>query len=82
MLNVKVKYFALYQELKSKKEEEIVLSEPIDIKTLFFKLMEEVPLKEQYFMATLCACNYRYVSAETIIQSGDEIAFIPPIAGG
>ena len=82
MFSIKIKYFAIYEELKNKNEEEVTLSKPIDIKELFFKLMDEVPLKEQYFKATLFARNRHYVSADAIVKSGDEIAFIPPVSGG
>ena len=30
----------------------------------------------------LFAANHQYVSRDYIIQEGDEIAFIPPVAGG
>lgn len=81
-LRIKVKYFALYEELKNKKEEEYKFSEPTTIKTVFFKLMDDIPLKEHYFKATLFALNQQYVSSDTVIKDGDEVAFIPPVAGG
>jgi molybdopterin converting factor small subunit len=30
----------------------------------------------------VCAVNHRYVSPETVLHEGDEVAFIPPVGGG
>ncbi len=81
-VKVKIKYFAIYEELRAKSEETIILEHPISLRELFFKVMEATPLKEQYFKATLFAVNQSYVPLDTVIQDGDEVAFIPPVSGG
>ena len=32
--------------------------------------------------APLVAVNYKYARADTVVSNGDEVAIIPPVAGG
>ena len=40
------------------------------------------PGAEQLPPAPLVAVNQRYATAHTIVRTGDEVAIIPPVAGG
>ena len=81
-MKIKIRYFALYEELKNKSEENLTLKNPVNLKSIFLKAMADFPLKEHYLKATLFAINQQYADPNTVPQDGDEIVFIPPIAGG
>jgi molybdopterin converting factor subunit 1 len=81
-MNISVKYFAFYESYKGKNSESITVTSSETVGSLFERLMKSHPLKERLFSSTLFAVNQSYVKSDTVLKEGDEVAFIPPVAGG
>lgn len=81
---VKVKFFAVLKSLVGKEEVSIDLEEGMTLGQLLAKLkMDLPPLAEVLDKGgVLISVNQEVVDKEAPIQDGDEIAFLPPFAGG
>ena len=79
---VKVLYFAQARELTGTREEELVLSHPIDVNRLFSELMSTHPRLESIKGILSVLVNGRRVSGNVELKDGDRIALVPPVAGG
>ena len=81
-MKIKLKYFAVYQEILGHESHMMDVEEGMTVHHIFDQVMKDSALKEWYFKSTLFAVNLNFVSSDYLIQAGDEIAFIPPMAGG
>ena len=75
-----VKYYALLREQAGCEEENLATSSETVLQ-LFYELKEthEFSLTIEQLRV---AVNGGFVSWENVITSGDEVVFIPPVAGG
>lgn len=78
---VKVKYFAILREMAGKREEEVALETGDNGQALYYRLANKYhfPLK---LSDVRLAVNETFVAIDTRLNAGDEVAFIPPVAGG
>ena len=81
-ITVKVKLFAIYQEVYQ--EEEIELTLPINsqVKDLVKIIIDNKPRLSNWQATTKLAVNLEFVSPNFILHDGDEVALIPPVSGG
>lgn len=80
MFQVKVNYFALFRE-QAGLSEEVISLEGGSALQLFRRVTEKYQfslIPEQVRVAV----NDAFVSWETVLKDGDEVVFIPPVAGG
>ena len=75
-MKVTVLYFASLREERQCTGEAIALSGPMKVYELFEHIFSRPPTGLRF------AINQCYVSEDTQIEHGDEIAFIPPLGGG
>jgi len=75
---ITVKFFAQLREQLGKNSLSIPFESSITIETLWAQVSPNVLMPSN----TLCAINLEYVSKETEIKDGDEVAFFPPVTGG
>ena len=80
-LTVQVLLFASYAELLGGDTLELVLDQPATVADAVEKL-RALPGGEQLPPRPLCAINLSQVSPDTQLSSGDELAVLPPLAGG
>jgi len=52
------------------------------VRELWATLSREVPLFARFPSPPPAAVNREYVPPETVLRDGDEVAFLPPVAGG
>lgn len=78
-MQVTVRYFAALREQKGSDEETVGVTTATDVASLFATLFQGSPLAG---LPVLFAVNQAYVSADTLLRDGDEVAFIPPLGGG
>lgn len=81
-MKVIIKYFAIYEEILGKKEETAQVGDQMTVEELFKEILKDHPLCHEYLRSTLFAVNQKYTSKDCKLKEGDQIAFIPPVAGG
>ena len=78
---VKSLFFAVYRDLIGDDELEFELPEGATVAELL-SLVRSRAGNGMLPNSLVVAVNHEYASAETELHDGDEIAFIPPVAGG
>jgi len=81
-MKVTLKYFSIYEEILGKKEETTEVGGQMTVEELFKEILKDHSLCHEYLRSTLFAVNQKYVPRDFKLKGGDEVAFIPPVAGG
>ena len=76
-MQITIKYFASLREQQGKTEEQISLASAVPVA----KIWQNIEGAETS-TPILFAINKQYVTPETLVKEGDEVAFLPPITGG
>lgn len=79
---VKVLYFASFRESIGRDAETRDLPEGARLGELWAALGREVPQFAAFGSMPAAAVNREYAPSETILSEGDEVTFLPPVAGG
>ncbi|MCD6334569.1 MAG: molybdopterin converting factor subunit 1 [Candidatus Latescibacteria bacterium] len=77
-----VKFFALSRQATGTRYLEIRLPEDATAALLMEILGERFPKLRSLSPTLKLAVNWEYADPETILRDGDEVAVIPPVAGG
>ena len=80
-LNVRVLLFAMYAEHLGLDSVELSLDPPATVGSAL-ELLRALPGGERLPPRPLCALNLVHVRADAPLSSGDELALLPPLAGG
>jgi molybdopterin converting factor subunit 1 len=81
-MRVKLRLFGGPRELVGRSELDLDVEAGSTAGQLVAGLVEEYPVLHSYAPVIKIAVNRRYADPETELREGDEIAFIPPVAGG
>ena len=81
-MRVRLLYFASFREAVGADEETRQLDEGTTVAGLWNALREGVPHFARFGAMPAVAVNCEYVSGARTLSEGDEVAFLPPIAGG
>ena len=81
-MRVSILHFASFREAVGKDEETRDLKDGTRVRELWASLSREVPLFGRFPAPPPAAVNREYVPADTVLRDGDEVAFLPPVAGG
>jgi molybdopterin converting factor subunit 1 len=81
-MRVRVLYFASFREAMGRDEELREISDRAPVSELWRVLSGEVPLFARFPVMPPVAVNRLYADAGAVLQEGDEVAFLPPVAGG
>ena len=76
MISITILYFAHLRETRGVSEETMRLEQSVSVGVLFNQIFNMSPVGIRF------AIDAEYVSADTLISDGDEIAFLPPMGGG
>ena len=80
---IRMRYFAALREITGLNEETLTITEEkttvADMRAL---LLKRYPALERPLARAVGAINHQYATPETVLQDGDELVFIPPVAGG
>ncbi|AFZ48562.1 thiamine S protein [Cyanobacterium stanieri PCC 7202] len=82
LMTVKVKLFAIYQEIYQTSELSLDIPENTRVGDILQKMISEKSELQPWQSITRFAVNLQFVSPDYILEQGDEIAFIPPVSGG
>ena len=78
-MQVSVKYFASLREVIGEANSVVNIEENVSVSDLWQSILNE---KGVEFDNVMMAVNMEYVKPEHELQSGDEVAFFPPVTGG
>ena len=79
---VRVRFFARYAELVGRSETTVSLPLPATVQDVVRRVREDLPGGHALPERPLTAVNLRQVKLDARVQDGDEVALLPPIAGG
>ena len=81
-MKVRLIHFASFRDAAGKDEEVRELPDGAKVSELWAELAGEVPLFSRLTSPPPAAVNREYASRDTVLRDGDEVAFLPPVAGG
>ena len=81
-MKVRLLLFAVLRDITGKSEAELSLRDGATAADVWQSLRQEYPKLANYNHPPLVAVNESYAKADTLLREGDELAFIPPVAGG
>jgi molybdopterin synthase catalytic subunit len=81
-MRIHLLYFASFRDAAGRGEEARDLPDGTRVDDLWLALAREVPRFAAFPSMPPAAVNREYVGGETVLREGDEVAFLPPVAGG
>lgn len=81
-MKVRLLFFAVLRDIAGTDVRELVLSDGTTARDVWQSLRAEFAKLADYAQPPMIAVNESYAEPETILRDGDELAFIPPVAGG
>jgi len=75
-------YFASFRDFAGKPDEVRELPAGARVGDLWAALSREIPKLAALASMPPAAVNEGYAGADTVLSEGDEVAFLPPVAGG
>lgn len=81
-ITIVVKLFAAYQEAYGVSELTLELPAGATVVQVRDRLLTEHPKLTQWRDLTRFGVNLQFVESDTVLRSGDEVVFIPPVSGG
>ncbi len=82
MARIRIRFFARYAELVGRQEAEISLPGPVTVGDVVRYVRDELPGARELPERPLAAVNLRHVKLDAPVRDGDEVALLPPVAGG
>ena len=79
---VRIRFFARYAELAGRSEGTLSVPLPATVSDVIRRIREEWPGTSALPAQPLAALNLRHVRLDAPVADGDELAFLPPLAGG
>ncbi len=81
-MTIRLLYFASFREASGTDEETRSVAEGTTVGALWEELRASAPHFANFRSMPAAAVNCEYVSAGRTLAENDEIAFLPPVAGG
>lgn len=81
-MQVKLLYFAVLRDIIGKRESEVTLAEGTRARDVWQLLRSGHTGLARYEQPPMVAINETWASPDDALHDGDELAFIPPVAGG
>ena len=81
-MKVRLLYFAVLRDIIGESASEVTLPDGTRPRDVWARLRATHPRLADYEQPPLTAVNESYVSPDEPLSDGDELVFIPPVAGG
>ncbi len=81
-MKVRLLFFAVLRDIAGTDARELSLPEGATASDVWKSLRDGYSQLAAYTQPPLIAVNESYAAPETVLRDGDELAFIPPVAGG
>jgi molybdopterin converting factor subunit 1 len=79
---VKVLFFGRLKDVVGHAEDSLDFAEASTIEQLFAFFSARVPELAKYRSSVVASRNQEFAAWDTLLHSGDEVAFLPPVSGG
>jgi molybdopterin converting factor subunit 1 len=81
-MKVRLLNFAMLRDIVGNSEVELSLADGTRAADVWQSMRRDYRALAAYEQPPLVAINETYATPDTILRDGDELAFIPPVAGG
>ncbi|HKD52020.1 MAG TPA: MoaD/ThiS family protein [Candidatus Acidoferrum sp.] len=81
-VRVKVLFFGRLKDVVRQSEESLYLSDASTIEQLFALYAGRIPELAKYRSSVVASRNQEFAAWDTLLRTGDEVAFLPPVSGG
>ena len=81
-VRVKVLFFGRLKDIVGHSEESLDLADASTIEELFARYSTRLPELAKYRSSVVASRNQEFAAWDTVVYSGDEVAFLPPVSGG
>lgn len=81
-MTVRLLFFAVLRDIAGQDERVLELPEGTTASQVWQSLRREFATLADYTQPPMIAVNESYAEPEVALRDGDELAFIPPVAGG
>lgn len=82
MMTIRLLFFAVLRDIAGRGEEVIEVADGTRAGDVWQRLRNEYGQLRDYTQPPMIAVNESYVRPDELLHDGDELAFIPPVAGG
>ena len=81
-MRVRLLFFAVLREIAGTGERDVSLDEGATARDVWESLRRSYARLADYTQPPMVAINESYADPDAVLRDGDELAFIPPVAGG
>ncbi len=81
-MKVRLLFFAVLRDIAGTDARELALSEGTTARDVWQALRGQYAKLSDYTQPPMIAINETYAAPDSVLRDGDELAFIPPVAGG
>ncbi|HEX7151487.1 MAG TPA: molybdopterin converting factor subunit 1 [Thermoanaerobaculia bacterium] len=81
-MKVRLLLFAVLRDIAGTNELPLDLPAGTTARDVWTQLRAQHAQLAEYALPPMTAVNESYAAPDTVLQEGDELAFIPPVAGG
>ena len=81
-VRVKVLFFGRLKDIIGQSEESLDVNDASTIEQLFAVYSQRIPEMAKYRSSVVASRNQEFAAWDTLLHSGDEVAFLPPVSGG
>ena len=81
-VRVKVLFFGRLKDIVGQSGDSLELADASTIEELFALYSTRIPELAKYRSSVVASRNQEFVAWDTVLHSGDEVAFLPPVSGG
>ncbi len=81
-MKVRLLYFAVLRDITGQSEADLEVPEGSRPREVWQRLRASYAKLADYEQPPMTAINETYASPDAVLHDGDELAFIPPVAGG
>lgn len=81
-MRVRVLFFGMLKDLAGRSSDEIELRDPASVRDVLAHYESRIPGLKNSLGSLALAVNQQYAGIETPLQTGDEVALLPPVSGG
>jgi molybdopterin converting factor subunit 1 len=82
MMKIRLLFFAVLRDIAGRSEDLLELPDGATAGDVWQRLRAEHAALRDYIQPPMIAINESYARADALLHDGDELAFIPPVAGG